>query len=540
MFDISKRLLYYKRKEVQAAILKASLNREVGIRFGDNGYGKRPDIISYENDVLESVKNGATSFHVSEERWNNPMQLSTEMKKDELEELRIGWDLVLDVDCPYWQYSKLTTYLFIKALKAHNIKSISCKFSGNKGFHIGVPFEAFPEEINNTPVKKWFPEGPKKIALYLLEYIASNYVDVNENGEINFDNLHKTSSSELSKLSGKSEEELSIRRCPDCNKKSATKKKGKFEFVCHNCNMHLNKEESVTFLVCPKCNILMEKFAAQEYKCQFCNSKKEPSLFFDPLSIVDVDTILISSRHMYRAPYSMHEKSGLVSVTIPLGKVLTFEKNMAAGDKVTVSKTPAFLDASKTIKGEALDLMIAAFDFKKEDIAVKSIITDEQKKNKSKIKFEDITQAIPVELFPPCVLKILEGIEDGKKRSMFILTNFLTSVGWDYAKAEELLLQWNKKNKDPLRDALITGQIRYHKQRGQKTLPPNCRSYYQDFSVCFPDSLCDKIKNPVQYSKRKAFMLNRTRAKKEKLTDEQKEMRKQHRQSLKKSELNNE
>jgi hypothetical protein len=231
----------------------------------------------------------------------------------------------------------------------------------------------------------------------------------------------------------------------------------------------------------------------------------------------------------------MHEKSGLASMTIPIGKVLTFEKNTASPETIDVSKNPVFLDSSKAVKGEALSLMVAAFDFGKEDMAVKNMIEDDKIKNKSKIKFEEIGQAVPVELFPPCILKILEGLKDGKKRSMFILTNFLTSVGWSHDKAEELLLEWNKKNSPSLREGDIRGQIRYHKQKNKKVLPPNCRSYYQDFGVCFPDSLCDRIKNPVQYSKRKSFMLNKTRAKREKLTDAQKEMRRSFRENLKKS-----
>jgi hypothetical protein len=236
---------------------------------------------------------------------------------------------------------------------------------------------------------------------------------------------------------------------------------------------------------------------------------------------------------MYRAPYSMHEKSGLASVTIPLGKVLTFEKDNASHEKIDITKNPTFLDSSKAVKGEALNLMVAAFDFGKENIAVKNIIEDDKIKNKSKTRFEDITQAVPIELFPPCILKILEGLEDGRKRSMFILVNFLTSVGWSHEKAEELLLEWNKKNKTGLREGDIRGQIRYHKQKNKRVLPPNCRSYYQDFSVCLPDGLCDRIKNPVQYSKRRAFMLNKTKAKRVKLTAEQKEMRRQHRERLK-------
>ena len=101
-------------------------------------------------------------------------------------------------------------------------------------------------------------------------------------------------------------------------------------------------------------------------------------------------------------------------------------------------------------------------------------------------------------------------------------------LGWDYPAIEDLLLGWNKKNKEELKKALITGQVRYHKQKKQKILPPNCRSYYQDFQVCTPDHLCEKIKNPVQYSKRKVYFLNKkTRTR---LTEEQKEMRRKFRQ----------
>jgi len=28
--------------------------------------------------------------------------------------------------------------------------------------------------------------------------------------------------------------------------------------------------------------------------------------------------------------------------------------------------------------------------------------------------------------------------------------------------------------------------------------------YYKDMAICLPDNLCEKIKNPVQYAKRKA------------------------------------
>jgi len=131
---------------------------------------------------------------------------------------------------------------------------------------------------------------------------------------------------------------------------------------------------------------------------------------------------------------------------------------------------------------------------------------------KKEIKQVDIPEtAIPEQFFPPCITNILKGLEDGKKRSLFILTNFLTSVGWNHDDIEKLLRKWNKKNNEPLREVSIIGQIRYHKQQKKRILPPNCQNamYYKDFSVCKPDQLCNKIKNPVQYSKRKTYYLNK-------------------------------
>jgi ribosomal protein L37AE/L43A len=525
MLDLSKKLLYYKRREIETRIVESCRDKEVGIRYGDNGYGKRPDILVYENDVLDSVKKGATSFHASEERWESPLQLSTEMKKHDLEELRKGWDLVLDIDCPYWFYSKLTAHLFIKSLRQHGIKSISCKFSGNKGFHIGVPFEAFPKEINNLMVKNLFPEGPKRIALYLLDYISNSMIEVKPDGEVNFDNLHITTIEAIAKETGKPKEEFSIKKCRSCKKiliKTITEVK--MEFVCPKCSFHIVKTDGVKFLKCDRCNLLMDKFVHSKAICS-CGSK-EFKEYFDPVSIVDLDTVLISSRHMYRAPYSMHEKSGLASVPIDPETVLSFEKIMAEPERINPENNPIFLDPRETKEDEAKQLLVQAFDYNPQG----------EKTNlpQKHINFEEITDAIPVELFPPCMLKILEGLEDGKKRSLFVLTNFLTSVGWNHDQAEKILLDWNKKNKEPLKDAVISGQVNYHRTKKTKVLPPNCRSYYQDFKVCFPDSLCDKIKNPVQYSKRRSFALNKKKPERKVLSDEQKLMRKEYRQKLKK------
>ncbi|MFC1750846.1 hypothetical protein ACFL2V_18800, partial [Pseudomonadota bacterium] len=71
-------LRHYKRPEIQEAIAEAAKDREIAIRYNDR-FGKRPDMISFPRDVIEFAKKGATSFHCSEERWENPIYLSTDM-----------------------------------------------------------------------------------------------------------------------------------------------------------------------------------------------------------------------------------------------------------------------------------------------------------------------------------------------------------------------------------------------------------------------------------------------------------------------------
>src|SRR3989344_737285 len=168
-------LLHYKRRDIQEAIVQHSQDREVAVKFGEGGFGKRPDMLQYPNDVMDFAMKGATSFHSSEERWRNPLAIDVKGTRRELEDLRIGWDLVLDIDCAQLEYSQVAADLLIKALKSSGISAVTVKFSGNHGFHIGVPFEAFPElvPVQGQPqeTRLSFPEGPRKIAAFLQERI---------------------------------------------------------------------------------------------------------------------------------------------------------------------------------------------------------------------------------------------------------------------------------------------------------------------------------------------------------------------------------
>jgi len=223
-----------------------------------------------------------------------------------------------------------------------------------------------------------------------------------------------------------------------------------------------------------------------------------PRLNAEPF--LNIDTILISSRHLYRMPYSLHEKSSLVSIPIDPSKVLEFKKEDAKPENIKISKF-RFLDQKNVIKSEAKQLVVQAFDLTSNK--------EEEIKIENKKEYELPKAAIKKELFPPCINLILNGLEDGRKRAVFILLNFLTSIGWQYDEIEKLLKEWNKKNKDPLREVYLVGQLRHHKQSRKKILPPNCNNqmYMLDIRVCKPDNLCSKIKNPVSYSMRKGFYL---------------------------------
>jgi hypothetical protein len=167
---------YYLRKDIQNILLGISKSREVVPKYME-GFGKRPDTVEYANDIKNLAEKGATSFHCSEELWKNPLDLKTELSSEEMNEMRMGWDLLIDIDSSYLDYSKIAAELIIDALKFHNVQNVGLKYSGNKGFHIVVPWKAFPEEINGIKTAKLFPEVPRAIAGYLNSFIREKLIN---------------------------------------------------------------------------------------------------------------------------------------------------------------------------------------------------------------------------------------------------------------------------------------------------------------------------------------------------------------------------
>jgi hypothetical protein len=445
-------LRFYARKDVQNAILQTSKDREVAVMYSNKGFGKRPDILQYPSDVFELARRGATSFHISEERWENPLSIKTGMPRKELDAIRIGWDCVLDIDSPYVEYSQITTHLIIEALKFYGINSYGVKFSGRKGFHIIVPFEALPKIVNKKPIENLFPEGPRMIAEFLNKMIHEKLSETI---------LSNSTIEEISRLTKKPLKDL---QTPD----------GKF----------------------------------------------------NPFTVVDIDTILISSRHLFRSVYSVNEKSGLISVPIDPEKINSFKLKQAKIENVKLNHE--FI--KKAEPEEAKHLVIQAFDrYKKRDSTQKSTIVVEGKdyfssEQKSQKEFQDLKiecTNIKQEHIPPCIQQILNGLkEDGRKRAVFILINYFKCLNFPLQAIKEKIMEWNQKNYEPLREGYIIAQLNWHSRQKDKILPPNCSndSYFKGMGICHPDNLCGKLKNPVNYTMIKLKMEKSKRKKRAKKT----------------------
>lgn len=474
---LSVTLKHYKRKCIQKAMVNAATSREVAVRFG-RGFGKRPDVLHHPRDILEFAKQGASSFHVSEERWFNPLQLNSESRPNDLEELRSGWDLVLDIDCSFLEYSKIAAKLCIDVLHAHGIKSVSVKFSGNKGFHIAVPFEAFPKRVGNVDVRKLFPDAARRIAAYIGDSIINKLSE----GIMNYEGRDFAA---IMKKTGKKEREI------------------------------------------------------VRYKKDALGSRI-PVL--DAKPFLEIDTILISPRHLYRMPWSLHEKSGLVSVPIMPEEVLLFEKASASPEKITDDMTNIiFLDKNSIVPEEARMLFIQALDYSPKYESHEQDALERLEKMEKKHEIPE--EAIPVKFFPPCIQKILMGLKDGRKRSVFLLTTFLANVGWGWDQIESFLREWNEKNSPPLRENVLVSQIRYRKMQKKLVMPPNFenKNYYDNIGCPADDPLAAKAKNPVNYAKIKArsFQENAPKRKKTSKKDTKNKPSKENNNSNKPSHTQN-
>jgi DNA primase catalytic subunit len=400
---------YYCSDFILEQMVKNAKNKEVAAAFPDGKYDKRPNIIQYPSDVVQMAKKGITSFHFSAERWSNPMGLSAE----NYDLLRTGWDFIIDIDSKLgMEEAKIAARLIRKILRKYGIRNYGIKFSGSRGFHIILPWEMFPKDVDYRQLSTRYPEIPRILARFIRKKIARQ---------------------------------------------------------------------------------LLKKLASLKTVQEFLEVNEKEGM--SPFYLIEVEKDW-GNRHMFRAPFSLNEKTWLVSV--PVFKLKPFRKEDATMDNILKTK-PAWNLAAK--ENEAIDLLTDAIDW------YTTVKKEEKPKERKIIQWE---KKIGEENFPPCIKLMLGGIEDGKKRSIFTLVNFLRMMNWSQEEIEQKVLEWNSKNKPALPASTVISHLRYHEKR--ETIPPaNCSAgmYYSDIGLCRPDAVCKgntgaiTVKNPINYAFRK-------------------------------------
>ena len=393
---------YYSRKDVQNAIAEAAADREIAGTVRDGSFMSRPDVLQYPKDVIEKVKNGAVAFHLSVEQWKQPLSLATAMSKKDLDELRKGWDMIIDIDAKSkLEHAKEAAIVVVDFLKEMGI-SPTVKFSGRRGFHIGVAGNAFPTKVDFKSVAQQYPEIPQALAGFVKESVKERIMEA----------LIKAEGG-VAALAG------TIEKMKDLSP---------YEFV------EIEKDWG--------------------------------------------------SRHMFRAPYSLHNKTWLVSTPIPLFKIRSFDPESAKPENV---KANAKFLVNKDCEGQ--ELLLRALDW-----------SSKLKKREEKIKEtrNRMKSPIPEEHFPPCIKAVFAGTKDGRKRSIFTIISFLRAVNWDWERIEERLNEWNKVAGLPNR--FVMTQMKWHSRQMREIMPPNCGSdlFYKSIGVCKED--CGNTKNPVNYA----------------------------------------
>jgi len=424
---------WYSRKDVASELVRVGQDREVAHMFRQGSYGKRPSILQFPADVKTLARQGVTSLHISEERWKNPMNLHSETSERELNDLRKSWDLIIDIDCPFFEYSTIAAETIVEALKFHGVKNPSVKFSGNRGWHIGVPAESFPEKIGNKHFKELFPGATKAIASYLQFFIDGEIKDklIKHSGDIK----------NIAKKLGKKKEDI----FPEGGLEEGSPKGSKEDLM---------------------------------YKA---------SLFAD---IIGIDIQVGAPRHLIRAPYSLHEKTWLVSLPIETSEIKDFKKNQAKPENIK-NVRDIFFNRELIKKGEAYQLLVQALDW-----------GEQKHENKVTKEYSEIEGRISDIYFPPCINHILKGgMSDGRKRALFAIINFLKMMNWSWDEIEEKVREWNSTNSPQLKEGYVRTQLKWHNRQHRKFPPPNCGDYYYNIGV--PLGTCKDHKNPVSYAVRK-------------------------------------
>lgn len=225
----------------------------------------------------------------------------------------------------------------------------------------------------------------------------------------------------------------------------------------------------------------------------------------NPFLVADVENNW-GSRHLFRMPYSLHDSSWLVSKPITKTELQNFSTRQAKMENVDFSTR--FLVEPEA--NEAEELAQKALSY---------IETEQEPGGSNQDDFETPEEAIAPKNWPPTINNILEGLEDGRKRALLILVNFLKCTGYEWEQVESKIWSWNQKNSEPLPESYVRSQLNWHERQADAVPPPNYRSdgYYKDLQVYEGDKLEEQVSNPVAYAFKKSGQTSSSEQSEEKL-----------------------
>ena len=474
-------LKYYSNERLQKILWELAKDREFACRDAEGIYFKRPGMLHYPKDIISKVIEGAVSFHLSVERWRNVMDLENAKEKD-YQELRKGWDWIIDIDSAKGlEFAKVTAEKVIEFLKSYGIKSYTVKFSGRRGFHLGISFENFPEEINFRKIELWYPELPRILSSFLREQIKEELLT----------KFCKLAGSVKDLIEGFEVSELSPYEFVEIEKDWGPRHLFRAPYSLHE----------KTYLV----SVPIEEKEIKEFKEEFAKPERIKIClgFLDRAEENCMNELILDALHWWRNLEKEHFRLEIGKEIKRLdGEIKKLEAELKEKDEeynqAFLKKDRERMERIETEKRKIKQTLAWLKERKREkEIMMKKYagkvdqapLTLPSRKTKIKVREE---------FFAPCIKKILEGIEDGRKRSCFTLITYLRLCNWSWEEIEKKLGEWGKKV--GLKESILKSQLRWHKKQ-KPLLPANCSNdlFYRDIGICQPDEICKKIKNPINY-----------------------------------------
>jgi hypothetical protein len=179
-------------------------------------------------------------------------------------------------------------------------------------------------------------------------------------------------------------------------------------------------------------------------------------------------------------PYSLHEKTALASIVLTKEELSRFSPKDADPLNVSIKN---FIPQSTP--GEATQLLMASLDWARTQKSIDESIEERryegQKKDFAPLNLKGVSD----DVFPPAIKQLLKGLQDGRKRGLFILITFLRSLGFPPEDLQKRVRAWNEKNDPPLKEGYVRSQLDWHLRQKKQVLPPNYahQSYYKDLGL---------------------------------------------------------